>query len=153
MLKYKDNNIPMPQYKVPQDVQREDTIIGPITLKQLIILGIGSGIAYSIYTTLSRLYFIEIWLPPVILVGAITAAFAFLKINNLPFHLFLLNLLEYVILPRKRAWKQRSGDTFISPYAKVVTSKREKIAKKVKEKKQRSLKELTEIMDSKGKVK
>ena len=42
------------QYKVPQDVQREDTIIGPLTLKQLGILGVGGGIAYGIYISLGK---------------------------------------------------------------------------------------------------
>ena len=38
------------RFKVPQDVQREDTIIGPITFKQLIIMIIGGGIGYYFLT-------------------------------------------------------------------------------------------------------
>lgn len=29
------------QYKIPQNVQIEDKIVGPLTLKQLIICGVG----------------------------------------------------------------------------------------------------------------
>ena len=74
------------RHKVPQDVQREDTIIGPITLRQLAILGGGGAIAYVIYVSLVKTYFWQVWLPPVIVVSGITLAFAFLKIHNLPFH-------------------------------------------------------------------
>ena len=83
------------QFKVPQDVQREDTIIGPITLKQMVILGIGGGLAYGIYIGLSKSYFIEVWLPPVVIISGITLAFAFLKIHSLPFHIFLMNFLGF----------------------------------------------------------
>ena len=139
------------QFKVPQDVQREDTIIGPITLKQLIILGIGGGITYAIYTTLSALYFMEIWLPPIIVTSGLTAAFAFLKINNLPFHLYLLTLVEYVILPKKRIWTKGGGDPFISPFSRVVTKKKKTPIEKVK--KMRDLEELTGVLDTYGKSK
>ena len=44
------------QFKVPQDVQRADRIVGPLTLRQLIICGIGFTISYGIYTVLGRDY-------------------------------------------------------------------------------------------------
>ena len=102
------------KYKVPQDVQREDTIIGPLTLKQMGILGAGGGVAYAIYISLATDYFIEIWLPPVAIVVVITLAFAFLKIHSMPFYLFLMNFLEYKILPNKRTWVQGSDSYYPS---------------------------------------
>jgi len=134
------------QYKVPQDVQREDTIIGPITIKQLIILMVGGGISYTIYTTLSKTYFIEIWLAPVLIVAILTLAFAFLKINSIPFHLYLLNLLQYIIVPRKRRWKKGSGDTFIPPFTKIIINEKKEDKSEAKEK-PKTIKELTDIID------
>src|SRR3990167_7012089 len=101
------------QFKIPQNGQREDTIIGPITLRQLIILGIGGGIGYVIYLTLAKKYFIEIWLPPVLFVGLLTVAFAFVKIRNLSFLKYLLLLIVYNLIPRKRTWLKWSEDLFI----------------------------------------
>ena len=66
----------MLQYKIPQDVQREDTIIGPITMRQLIICAIGGGIAYTLYMILSKSYYMSVWLP-----------------QSLLFHSLLLHLL------------------------------------------------------------
>ncbi len=136
------------QYKVPQDVQREDTIIGPITLKQLGILGIGGTIVYAIYMSLAKTYFIEIWLPPVAIVSAITLAFAFLKIYDLPFHKFLMCFLEFNLLAKKRIWIQGTATPFISS----LEEKKEepKKADVVAQKKQKSLEELTHIVDTHG---
>ncbi len=139
----------MQQFKVPQDVQREDTIIGPITLRQMIILGFGGGIAYAIYISLAKTYFLEVWLPPVAIVSAITLAFAFLKVHSLPFHLFLMAFIEYKLLPNKRVWIEGSGYPFISPFEiqtkKTDTTKTTNQSSKPK----KSLKELINLVDRK----
>lgn len=140
-------NKKMKQYKVPQNVQREDTIIGPLTLKQLAILGIGGGIAYAIYVTLAKTYFIEVWLPPVAIVTIITLAFTFIKVYDLPFHIYLMSLIEYKILPKKRIWVQRSDKGFIPPQSK---KKEEKKVEEVEEKNKKTIEELTEILDTHG---
>lgn len=139
------------QYKVPQDVQREDTIIGPLTMKQMIILGAGGGIAYAIYVSLAKTYYAEVWLPPVAIVVVITLAFAFIKINGLPFSRFIMNFIEYRMLPRKRIWVQGAGTPFVSYYdqmQKEETAKNSKIVPEAKT--QKSIKEITAIVDSYG---
>lgn len=139
------------QFKVPQDVQREDTIIGPITLKQLAILGVGGGTAYGVYISLSKSYFIEVWLPPVVILSAITLAFAFLKVHGQQFHIFLMNYIEYHLLARKRIWIQGAGYAFIPPFdtAKKKKEEKQQIAKEG-ERKQKSLEELTKVLDTHG---
>ena len=84
------------RFKVPQDVQRADRIVGPLTWKQLIILGVGGGICYGIYVSLAQKYFIEIWLPPLVIVGGITVALAFLKIHGLTFEHWILAFIEFI---------------------------------------------------------
>ena len=73
------------QYKIPQNVQIEDKIVGPLTLKQLIILGVGGGFTYAIYTILASKYYWEVWLIPTAVPGLLTLAFTFIKINGIPF--------------------------------------------------------------------
>ena len=41
--------MPIEAVKIPQNVYVEDRIVGPITLRQLIITGIGAGIGYTFY--------------------------------------------------------------------------------------------------------
>jgi len=140
------------QYKVPQDVQREDTIIGPLTLKQMGILGIGGGTAYAVYISLAKTYFMEIWLPPVVLIVLITLAFAFLKPLNLPFYEYLMNLIEYNVLAKKRIWIQGTGLPFFPPFDKNKKKKEEKQTKIKEQTKKQSLEELSKIMDTHGKT-
>lgn len=140
------------QQKVPQDVQREDTIIGPLTLRQMIILGVGGGIAYSIYVSLAKKYFIEVWLGPVAIVSILTLAFAFLKIHNQAFHQFLMNLIQYTIIPRKRYWIQGSGRPFLSPFQSLIYIKKSEKKENKKTKDFTKLTELSKIVDSYGKA-
>jgi len=135
------------QYKVPQDVQREDTIIGSLTLKQIGILGIGGGISYAIYITLAKNWMIEVWLPPTGIVVMITLAFAFLKVHNLPFHIYLMSLIEFNYLPKKRIWIQGAGTPFIPPFQEKKEVKKTETAPK---KDQRSIEELADILDAQG---
>jgi hypothetical protein len=135
------------QFKVPQDVQREDTIVGPLTLKQMIILMFGGGFAYITFASLSRTYFIEIWIGPVVIIGAITLAFTFLKIHNMPFHIFVMNFIEYHLLGKKRIWIQGGGDPFMPPAMPKAKVKKAVIEKTTG--KARNIEELTKIVDKK----
>jgi len=112
------------QFKVPQDVQQADKIVGPLTLAQLIMSVIGFAIAYAIYTVLSRqgLPFI-IWLPPVGFIAVLTVAFAFIKIANLPFYRYLALVIERFASPSKRVWV-KGADNVSSDLAEVAKEKK-----------------------------
>ncbi len=139
------------QYKVPQDVQREDRIVGPLTLRQLIICGIGFSIAYAIYTVLGRDYEIITALIPVVIIGLITVIFAFIKPLDLVFERYILFWIESLILPRKRYWLKGMADPSRMIYLPSMAQQKKvpvKIVEK-EEKKKKSLAELTEILDKK----
>lgn len=138
------------QYKVPQDVQREDTIIGPLTLKQLAILGVGGGIAYAIYMLLAKNYPMVIWLPPVAIVTLITLAVAFVKIHSLDFLTFLMAYIEFNFLPKKRIWIQGGGYPFISPFETPYKAKKKAETAKKMGAKIESLQALSHVLDTHG---
>ncbi len=142
------------QFKVPQDVQRADKIIGPLTLKHMIIIGAGGGLAYIVYTILSRSYFWEVWLPPVAIILMLTAVIAFVKIFNVSFGKFVLLFIEFNLLPRQRKWFKASGEIIIP----ITTStKPTKVQKKSAKKKMSSaetinnLDNLSQVLDAYGK--
>lgn len=112
------------QYKIPQNVQIEDKIVGPLTLKQLIILGAGGGITYVIYMVLAKKFFIEVWLIPTAISGLITLAFTFIKINGNSFGKWLLLIVEYTMNGRKRTYEMGSADH----YEATIFAKNEKKA-------------------------
>lgn len=138
------------QFKVPQDVQREDTIIGPLTLRQMGILGVGGFMAYAIYVSLAGAYFMEVWLPPVAIISVITLAIAFLKIHSLPFWEFLMHFIEYHILPRQRFWIQGTGHPFISPFETHKEKQKEKEITHKDAKTDKNLEEIGHVLDTHG---
>ncbi len=103
------------QFKVPQDVQREDQILWFITLRQLIMLFVGGGISYMIFISVSKRYTlntIEIIL--VALPFLLAVAFAFVKIKGLPLFKFILLVIEASIFRAPRRYWQTNSDVFIS---------------------------------------
>jgi len=103
------------QFKVPQDVQREDQILWFITLRQLIMILIGGGISYALFTMLSKKYvlgLVEVILICIPLIIAI--AFAFVKIKGIPLFKFFLLLIETKLFRASRRYWQTSGGVFVS---------------------------------------
>jgi len=140
------------QFKVPQDVQREDRIVGPLTLRQLVICGIGFTIAYAIYTVIGREYEVITAIIPVLILALITITFAFVKPLNLVFERYILFWIEKMILPQKRYWLKGMGDPSRMMYVPREVAKPKVIEKKIDaDKKPKSIKELTQILDKKYK--
>ena len=90
------------RYQVPQFIEVEDKIIGPLTIKQFIYLVGGFGMAFIIYTYLP----IYIAVIPMALVVALGLALAFYKINNKPFIDFLEAAFLYYTKQNLYIWKK-----------------------------------------------
>lgn len=139
------------QFKVPQNVQREDRIVGPLTLKQMIICAIGGVIAYAIYVSLGRHYIWITWLPPVAIVTLITLAFAFMRPLDLSFTKWILLWIEFSLLPRERKWAKASGEAIIPLEAKLKKKKgegeKQKKAASMSEK-QKKMEELNKFLEA-----
>ncbi len=69
------------QYQVPQFIEVEDRIFGPLTLKQFVYLAGGAGLAFLIWRALP----IIVALPIAAAVVGLSVALAFVKINKKPF--------------------------------------------------------------------
>lgn len=102
--------MPIEAVKIPQNVYVEDRIIGPVTLKQLIITGVGAGIGYVLYATAAKAGVASLpvtifaWSPAVI-----AGAFAFLKINDLSLFNIILLIIEGMNKPSTRYWSPHPG--------------------------------------------
>jgi len=96
--------------KIPQNVYVEDRIIGPVTLRQIIVTGIGAGISYAIYATVTKAGVTNVvtlgacWIP-----AFIAAMFSFLKINDLSLLNIILLMIESFNKPSKRVWDPSGG--------------------------------------------
>lgn len=102
--------MPIEPVKIPQNVYVEDRIVGPITLRQLIILGLGAGLSYVLYGTATKTgpvslpLTIALWSPTLV-----AAAFAFLRVNDLSLFNIILLMIEHANKPSQRVWSQHPG--------------------------------------------
>ena len=99
----------MATYKVLQDIEAEDKLIGPLTLKQFIFAIIASGIGFIEFKliTAPQLTFIR-W-PFVIVLLLPMAVFGFLAApigRDQPNDVWLLARLRFLIKPHIRIWNQ-----------------------------------------------
>lgn len=100
------------QFKVPQNVQIEDKVLPFMTMRQLIICGVGGGFAYMLYISM-ELQPMEVWLPPVGVIVGLTLAIAFVSIGGVPFTTFVLLVLERFLNENKRWWIKSTGDIYL----------------------------------------
>jgi len=127
------------QFVVPQFIDVEDKVIGPISVRQFIIILAGVGLIFLGYELIYRLNNnFWIFLGSAIVMGLITIVMAFVKVNGRPFHLFLLNLIVTIREPRLRIWNKQISTselkkkdlevTVISPDIKKKTLTRSRLA-------------------------
>ena len=90
------------QFHVPQFIEVESKIFGPLTLKQFIYLLGGGGIVFILYSAT------PLWLT--VFLGApflgLSVALAFLKIHGRPFMKVLESMFYYQIKPKIYLWKK-----------------------------------------------
>ncbi len=92
------------QFIVPQFIENEDKIIGPITVRQFLICLGGAGVLFVEYKLLAMAYFVL----AALITAALAGAFAFLKINGQPFHIFFLNFMQTQVRPPLRVWNKNA---------------------------------------------
>ncbi len=100
------------QFIVPQFIDVEDKIIGPITVRQFVILLVSAGITFLFYKLFDFTLFLVTGIP---LIG-IGIVVAFIKINGQPFHFFLLNLAQTVRRPGLRVWNKELTDAEVRAF-------------------------------------
>ena len=75
------------QYQVPQFIEIEDKIFGPLTFKQFLYVGGGAAIGFIMYSALPKILAIVFGAP---IVGFFMAA-AFYQVNGRPFLVYIDN--------------------------------------------------------------
>ncbi|MFH0828899.1 MAG: PrgI family protein [Candidatus Kerfeldbacteria bacterium] len=97
------------QYTVPQFIDVEDKIIGPISVRQFLTFLVCAALIFANYEIVYKVFLPNFWVFAIssIFIFAVAGTFAFLKINGRPFHYFLLNFLVTMQKPRLRVWNKR----------------------------------------------
>ena len=110
----------MSVYKVPQDVEAEDKLLGPFSFRQfvfLIIAVIGIAIAYGLSTIFLPLAIIPV--PIILFFGALALP---LK-KDQPMEVYLAAVISFILKPKKRLWQPDGIERLVEVIAPKVEEK------------------------------
>ena len=91
------------RFEVPQFIEIEDKIFGPLTWRQFLYLSGGVGMAVVMFFMLPFIVFVILGLP----LAALSGALAFYPVNNRPFSYFLEALINYFSGQRLYLWRRQ----------------------------------------------
>lgn len=94
------------RFQVPQFIEVEDKIFGPLTGKQFVYLAGGAGIAFVIWVLLPTFLAVIVAAPIVIL----SLALAFYKVNNRPFVYVLESAFNYLTKNKLYTWQKQEKE-------------------------------------------
>lgn len=127
------------RFKVPQFIEVEDKIFGPLTFKQFIYLVGGGGLCFTLWRFLPGFIAVFLVLP----VAALSAALAFYRPNNRAFIDTLESAFKYSVGNKLYLWKHDVK----KPQKKVVAVQGEKSALEVPKMAKSKLKDLAWELD------
>lgn len=96
------NNFKNMQFGVPQFIDVEDKIVGPLTAKQTIYLIFGGGVILLTFTFFNFLFFVLI----MAVVAPLTLAFAFYKPKGVPLAQVLSSAMDYFTSNHLYVWRR-----------------------------------------------
>ncbi len=96
------------RFQVPQFIEVEDKIFGPLTIKQFIYMVGGGGLSFMIYVFLDSLL---LSLVPIAIIMGFSASLAFFKLNNKPFIEVVEAAFHYYFGNKLYIWKKEEKVT------------------------------------------
>jgi hypothetical protein len=93
----------MEQIIVPQFLDAEDKIFGPITVRQFIELMVAGMCCFVFY----KIFDFTLFVVASLVVFFIALVIAFAKINGQSFHDFALNFIQTLKSPKLKVWRKR----------------------------------------------
>ena len=102
------------RFTVPQFIEYEAKIVGPLTFKQFVYVGLASAVCFVLYFSVP----FSVFLISCIVLGAGALALAFLKIGGRSLPTILANLLKFSITPKMYIWRKK--ETPVTVYKKEI---------------------------------
>lgn len=118
----------MQQFVVPQFIDVEDKIIGPLTVRQFAIMTGGGVLGFVFY----KIFDFVLFLICVVIILLLIWLFAFFKVGGYQvFHEFLLNFIKTKKRPTRRVWGKEYSLAELKEFIKpIVIKKKAEIAVK-----------------------
>lgn len=90
------------RYEVPQFIEVEDKVFGPLTIKQFLYLIGGAGLSYLLWVSFPAFIAVLLIIP----VAGLALALAFYQVNNRPFAQVIENSIQYFFSNKLYLWKK-----------------------------------------------
>ncbi len=113
------------RFQVPQFIEVEDKIFGPLTFKQFVYVAGGGGICILLFTFLPSFIAILLALP----VAAFAGALAFYKYNDKPFIELVEAFFQYSLTNKLYVWRKEestrkaSSEATLKPIEQIYVPK------------------------------
>jgi len=91
-------------FTIPQFIEMESKIVGPLTFKQFIFVGIGVTISFLIYFTIGKAS-MPLALALIAVVGGCAGALAFVKIDGIDIIKVIQHYMAFAMAPRIFLWQ------------------------------------------------
>jgi len=133
------------QFRVPQNIAMEDRIVGPLTAIQFVILVVGLGVAFLIFSS---------GLPnPIRISGGVffalfTIAMSMGKFNDQPMHRFFRFIIAFATSPKVRIWRKTGKEISLIRPAPAIAEADQRHAPRKTSKDE--IARLAAVLDSRG---
>lgn len=94
------------QFQVPQFIDIESKIVGPLTIKQFLYLAGAGGASFMLFFVLET----WLWLIMTAILGGLGVALAFVKYNGQPLPRIIFHAFFFFWRPRLYLWKREAGE-------------------------------------------
>lgn len=141
-------------FVLPQFIDMETKIIGPLTLKQFVYVGSGTAASFLLYlfsTSNQKSFPLYVCLVFVVIIEGAAFSLAFIKVNGISLPIIIKNYFVFSIAPKLYLWKKFETARVVNPnqglikIEKAPTSKKANLITKKGE-----LKKLKNLMETKG---
>jgi len=120
------------RFTVPQFIEHEAKIVGPLTFKQFIYVGIAAAICFMLYFSVP----FPVFLLACIFIGGAAIALAFLKVGGRSLPSVFGSFLKFNLSPKIYLWKRKEGTISMLEKAKPEIEKKEETPLKIARKSQ-----------------
>jgi len=123
------------RFTVPQFIERETPIVGPLTFRQFLIIGVAGGIVFFLYFSIGKTSFL-LFLILAITLMSVSLALAFLQIGGRSLLTILGNFLRFSLSSKTYLWKKKEVPIMVFKKEVIKEEVKEELPLKIAEKSQ-----------------
>lgn len=112
------------RFNVPQFIEYETKLVGPLTVKQTLFIVIPGGFCFLLYLAYAKTNFPLFFFPSLIIMG-IGLSMAFVKVAGQSLPNFLINFFKFNLSPKTYLWRKPTKPIMTLVFKKEKEEKEE----------------------------